>query len=280
MIRVSPKLKQAAFQSYDSSFMTLDDPEAAILESERQYHEKLYSGFAQTHFSRPAVRRFRAHHAARIASKTGLGATTRVLSLGCGIADTELLLAPLAREIVGVDVSAAAIRQARSDARRLGVDNASFYEGTLDELQEPFDVILGIFFLHHLSDGALARLPGKVFQILRPGGRFYSLDPSSSRMSGKFGRLIVPQLMKRYTTENERVLSALHTLARFSEVGFDAKYDFYDFISTPLAGLFPNWPVAFSAARRLDDLLLQIPTVRPLGSNFEIVAIRPVAQRV
>ena len=90
------------------------DPE--ILRRELEYHEKLYSGFAQSHFARPAVRLLRCHMVARILYLTGVGKDSRVLSLGCGIGDTELLLAPYVAEVVGVDLSPAAIRQARADA--------------------------------------------------------------------------------------------------------------------------------------------------------------------
>src|SRR6185295_19082015 len=102
----------------------------SVLDRELAYHEKLYSGFAQTHFAKPAVRALRAHMVGRILAITGAGRRSRVLSLGCGIGDTELLLAPHVAEVVGVDLSPAAIRQARADAQRLGIANARFQEGT------------------------------------------------------------------------------------------------------------------------------------------------------
>src|SRR6204780_4330088 len=113
-----------------------------VLQRELAYHEKLYSGFAQAHFARPAVRALRAHMARRILRMTGAGANSRVLSLGCGIGDTELLLAPHVREIVGADLSPAAIRQARADAQRLGIRNARFEVGS----QAPgrFDAVIAI----------------------------------------------------------------------------------------------------------------------------------------
>ena len=64
------------------------------LQREIDYHEKLYSGFAQSHFAKPAVRALRRHMVQRILKQTGAGKSSRVLSLGCGIGDTELLLAP------------------------------------------------------------------------------------------------------------------------------------------------------------------------------------------
>ena len=66
----------------------------SVRRRELDYHEKLYSGFAQEHFARPAVRALRADIVQRILSVTGADQTSRVLSLGCGIGDTELLLAP------------------------------------------------------------------------------------------------------------------------------------------------------------------------------------------
>ena len=105
-------------------------PDPEVLKRELAYHEKLYSGFAQQHFARPAVRRLRQHMVDRILRLTGAGKNSRVLSLGCGIGDTELLLAPHVKEVVGVDLSPAAIRQARADAERLGIGNARFEEGS------------------------------------------------------------------------------------------------------------------------------------------------------
>ena len=91
---------------------------SGALDRELAYHEKLYSGFAQQHFAKAAVRELRSHMVRRILELTGAGKTSRVLSLGCGIADTELLLAPHVGEVFGIDLSPAAIRQARADASR------------------------------------------------------------------------------------------------------------------------------------------------------------------
>jgi SAM-dependent methyltransferase len=237
---------------------------------ELAYHEKLYSGFAQSHFARPAVRALRAHMARRILNATGAGKDSRVLSLGCGIGDTELLLAPHVREIVGVDLSPAAIRQARSDAERLGTTNAHFEEGSA--CAGPFDIAIAIFFLHHLPAGELEAFPAKLSSLLAHGGAFYSLDPSRERLAGAIGRKLIPGLMKRYQTPDERELDAQSTAALFRRAGFDGCMRIYDFGSSPLAGLFPGWRSGYRLARRLDDLLLRLPALRRRGSNFEIIA--------
>jgi SAM-dependent methyltransferase len=235
---------------------------------ELAYHERLYSGFAQAHFARPAVRALRAHMARRILEATGAGPDSRVLSLGCGIGDTELLLAPRVREIVGVDLSPSAIRQARADAGRLGIRNAHFEEGS--SCAGPFDAIIAIFFLHHLPDAELAALPAKLAQTLSPGGAFYSLDPSRARLSGVVGRKLIPGLMKKYQTPDERELDGESAAAIFRRARFEVRVGMYDFGSSPLAGLFPGWRFGYRMARRLDDALLRIPALRKRGSNFEL----------
>ncbi|HEY2018793.1 MAG TPA: methyltransferase domain-containing protein, partial [Bryobacteraceae bacterium] len=210
-----------------------------VLRRELEYHERLYSGFAQSHFARPAVRALRRHMAQRILGITGAGPGSRVLSLGCGIGDTELLLAPHVRELVGVDLSPAAVRQARADAAKLGIANVRFEEGST--AAGSFDAIVAIFFLHHLPDDALAELPRTLAGMLAPGGVFYSLDPSCRRLSGALGRKLIPGLMKRYQTPDERELEPEATAGLFRSAGFDARIEMYDFVSSPLAGLFPGW---------------------------------------
>jgi SAM-dependent methyltransferase len=247
----------------------MPDPRAEVFERELEYHEKLYGGFAQRHFARPAVRALREHMVRRILRISGAGRGSRVLSLGCGIGDTELLMAPHVAEVVGLDLSPSAIRQARADAGRLGIANARFEEGS--RAQGRFDLVFAVFFLHHLPDAELAELPEQLRELLAPGGVFYSLDPSRRRLSGVVGRLLIPGLMKRYQTPDERELDPRATAALFRRAGFDARVGIYDFGSSPLAGLLPGWRAGYRAARAADDLILKMPGLRDLGSNFEIV---------
>jgi SAM-dependent methyltransferase len=240
------------------------------LQRELEYHEKLYSGFAQSHFARPAVRALRRHMVDRILRATGAGPESRVLSLGCGIGDTELLLAPRVAEVLGIDLSPAAIRQARADAAKLAIGNIRFEEGT--GAAGRFDVVMAVFFLHHLPDDELAKLPARVHSLLVPGGVFYSLDPSSRRLSGAIGRRLFPRLMMRYQTPDERELEPEATAALFRNAGFDTRFDVYDFGSSPLAGLLPGWRWGYRAARALDDRILRLSALRRMGSNFEVIA--------
>jgi SAM-dependent methyltransferase len=256
------------------------------LARELAHHEALYSGFAQQHFAKPAVRELRRHMVWRILKATGAGRESRVLSLGCGIGDTELLLAPHVASVTGVDVSPAAIRQARADARLAGLTNLEFVESSADDAgfktaglnASCFDAIIGIFFLHHLPDAELEKLTRSVGTWLKPGGVFYGLDPSRHRLSGALGRLFLPRLMRRYQTPDEHELRPSEIVHHFSEAGLEARFRYYDFCSTPLAGLFSSWRWGYRLTRSLDEILIRTPFLRALSSNFEVVARRPLSR--
>jgi SAM-dependent methyltransferase len=220
---------------------------------------------------------FRRHLVARIVRACALTPASRVLSIGCGLGDTELLLAPRVGHLTGIDIADAGIAQARAAAAQLGIQNALFDVQLLENLPpEPvFDAILAIFFLHHLPDPVLDATPARLLRLLKPGGRLYALDPSIDRLSGKVGRLLFPRLMAKYQTEDERELALPRVAQLFQNAGFQVQGGYYDFGSTPLAGLLPGFAPGYRLARFADDLLLRLPPLRKMGSNFEITAIRP-----
>lgn len=251
---------------------------AAVLGREREYHERLYSGEAQRRFAQPAVRAFRAHLCSHILRVTGVGSDARVLSAGCGIGDMEITLAPQVRELVGVDLSPAGICEARASAARAGLKNVRFVEGTLESPDLPpegFDLAIAIFFLHHLPDPVLADMPRQILRLLAPGGWLYALDPSRLRLSGAMGSLLIPWIMKKHQSPDERELGSGRVAAIFQSAGLPCNAGFYDFLSTPMAGLFPGWRAGYRAARCVDELLIRAPLLRRLSSNFEIVARKP-----
>ncbi len=230
------------------------------------------------------------HMVRRILAATGAGSNSRILSLGCGIGDTELLLAPHVGSITGIDLSPAAIRQARQDAARAGAKNVQFLEAAVEASAKDgaladgsFDAVIGIFFLHHLpsdeKDAELKIMAQRILAWLKPGGVFYGLDPSHYRLSGAIGSLLIPRLMRRYQTPDEHALKPSETCAAFTAAGFEARYLYYDFGSTPLAGLFPSSRFIFRASRSIDEILIRLPLLRAVSSNFEIVAHKPQARR-
>jgi cyclopropane fatty-acyl-phospholipid synthase-like methyltransferase len=242
--------------------------------SELEHHEELYSGFAQEHFSKPGVRAFRRHLVRRMQRRLGIGKHSRVLSLGCGIGDTELLLAPNCREVVGIDLSPKGIAEAKRQAQSAGISNAFFAVRSWESVEAlgSFDYVIAIFFLHHLTPQQIRVLAGKMKSVLNPGGNFYALDPSRYRLSGLIGSLVIPHLMRRYQTEGEAPLRSGDVTDAFRQQGFRVRRHWYDFGSTPIAGLFPSSEAAYAVARTVDNLLIRIPGINLLSSNFEVVA--------
>jgi len=250
--------------------------QATVSGRELNYYERFYSGEAQRHFAKPAVVAFRRHLVRRILAAARLGPTSRVLSIGCGVGDTELLLAPHIGEITGVDLSPRAIEQANRDANMHGIHNARFHVAAWQDFAADgprFDVVLAIFFLHHLDARDLEEAPAQLRSLLAPGGRVYALDPSAKRLSGAVGRLIVPKLMAKYQTEDERPLNPAALAEIFTRGGFNTKTSWYDFVSTPMAGLFPSVPLLYRAGRIADEGLTRMPLLCALSSNFELLAI-------
>ncbi len=247
------------------------DPDA-VIRRELAYHDDIYSGSAQEHFAKPGTRALRARMVSRMRTVLALGPSSRVLSLGCGIGDTELRLAPFVGEVVGIDLSPRGIDQARADAERLGIRNARFEVGSIDADLGRFDAVVAVFLLHHLPDEHLATLADHVAGALQPRGCFYSLDPNRRRASGWVGRKVVPGKMEQYQTEDERELDPAAVAALFPPPRWDTRVEWFDFGSTPVAGLVPSraWP--YHAAVGVDAVLRRVPGLRLLGSNFEVVA--------
>ena len=248
---------------------------AASLERERDYYEELYSGFAQQHFARRGVVAFREHLVRRIVSVTGANKASRVLSVGSGTGDTELLLAPRVGSITGIDISPRGVEHALKAAAAGGVKNASFLLADLEGApfeRGSFDVIMAVFFLHHLPDQVEESLPRRLHELLKPGGVLYALDPSRYRLSGALGKLLFPSLMRKYQTPGEQPLQPSATWRAFERAGFEVRGSYYDFASTPLAGLLPGWRTGYVCARVLDEVLVRLPVVKRFSSNFEIVA--------
>jgi SAM-dependent methyltransferase len=246
----------------------------AVLHRELDYYENLYSTYGPGMFAQPGVVLFRRYLARRILEATGAAAGSRVLSIGC---DTELLLAPHVAHVTGVDLSPAAIAEARRAAAAGSVTNVQFVAGSWQTSAPegaPFDAVVAIFFLHHLPDRDLDAFPIQLMRLLRPGGVFYALDPSARRLSGFLGQLLVPKLMEKYQTEDERQLLPHSTAAPFRAAGFSTTTRWFDFTSTPLAGLFPSWGAGYRLARGLDEALTRVPLLRELSSNFELIARR------
>ncbi len=126
----------------------------------------------------------------------------RALDVGTGTGALALALAPLVREVVGVDREPALLEKARERAPA----NATFVEGDATALPFPdgaFDLVATVRTLHHIHRPELA--VAELVRVTRPQGRVLvvdqlaPLDPLAALELDRFERTRAP--------DHERLLS-------------------------------------------------------------------------
>lgn len=120
----------------------------------------------------------------------------RALDLGCGTSTTSIYLARRGWEVVGVDFSILAIRQARRRARQAGVTVRSYRADVTDLhfLPAPFDFVLDVGCLHGLPPEGREHYTAEVRRLTRPGS-LYMLYAFLSRPERRRG--ISPEEVQR-----------------------------------------------------------------------------------
>jgi SAM-dependent methyltransferase len=131
----------------------------------------------------------------------------RALDLGCGTGTNSLYLARHGWGVVGVDLAATAVRQARHKAKEAGLA-VDFYTADvtrLDFLEPPFDFALDIGCFHALDDQGWVRYRDQLLRLLRPGARFmlYAFGPRAGRFMGMG---VTPDQVRRLFEPDFRLL--------------------------------------------------------------------------
>jgi 2-polyprenyl-3-methyl-5-hydroxy-6-metoxy-1,4-benzoquinol methylase len=173
----------------------------------------------------------------------------RVLSLGCGDGQFELMLAPYADRILGLDLSPEGIAVARRAAQDAGVSNVEFRCCPLEDLEwsETYDAVICLAILHHVPDSDIPALLGRVRDHLKPDGLFYSQDPNVRAFLRKVGRVVMGRSYDSFHTPDERELDPYALREQVIQAGFrDVHIGYIDVTLMP--GLFilakgPPWPM-------------------------------------
>jgi hypothetical protein len=128
-------------------------------------------------------------------------------------------------------------------------------------------------FLHHLDDGAIRATLRAARAALRPGGVFYSSDPSSRRLVGLF-RGLVRRTYEHYHSPDERELDVHVLQEHAARAGFTrVNVQYSDYFLGPLAWLAPGAPDWLAAPlEALDNLALAVPLARRYASSFSLCA--------
>jgi ubiquinone/menaquinone biosynthesis C-methylase UbiE len=118
----------------------------------------------------------------------------RAIDLGCGSGQLTLRLAPHVESIVAVDISQKMIDLLTDHAREASIGNLEGVASPIERLTFPdgsFDLVVTNYALHHLRDRDKAALVARVYQWLRPGGRFVIGDMMFGRGGAQRDRVII-----------------------------------------------------------------------------------------
>lgn len=251
-------------------------PLPGLLRGVEDAERKFFAGYYAEQRYNPVGWRLRLERDARIVRAAAPGGRLgRVLSVGCGDGQLELMLAPDAETVLGIDISPEAIEVARSAQARAGTSHVGFRCVPLADLEltEQFDTVVCVAFLHHVPAAGLAPFLTFVASHLRPGGLLYTQDPSVHGLLRHVGRVVLGRRYDTYHSPDERELDPGEVVTALRAAGFSTialRYIDATLIPTLYAARRAPAPL-FHACAALDRLWCASPLAR-WASGFCVVA--------
>jgi ubiquinone/menaquinone biosynthesis C-methylase UbiE len=135
----------------------------------------------------------------------------RLLDVGCGPGRMTLMLAPLVKEAVGIDLTPQMLDQARAAQATQGITNVRWQQG--DALPLPFDdgafsIVITQATLHHFADPAAVL--AEMARVCAPGGRILvndmTFDPTKAKAFDHMERLRDPSHLRVLSSDELRGL--------------------------------------------------------------------------
>ena len=127
-----------------------------------------------------------------------------VLDVACGAGHASESIAPLVRQVVGLDITPALLQLGTQRLRDAGIDNVLLQEGNATRMpfaDESFDIVFCRAALHHFDDPK--QVIAEMVRVCRAGGRLVLMDliAPSSEIRDQFDdvhRLIDPSHVRAY----------------------------------------------------------------------------------
>ena len=150
---------------------------------------------------------------------------TRVLDVGCGGGIDSVFLAQCGFKVIGVDISAAALRIAekRAEQAHVKVDwrRGNVLELSIDDGSVDFVTDRGLF--HLIDDADRSRYASELFRVLKNGGRVMVRGASAESASNRFNP-ITEEAIDKYFSASRFKRGPVLPIALFSVEGaLDAK---------------------------------------------------------
>jgi SAM-dependent methyltransferase len=250
------------------------------IDVERAHEEAWYRrALDERFFEREGFRRLVQWNLSHLCRCVPMSRATRVLSLGAGLGDYELALAPRVGSILGIDLSETAVAEATRRARLAGAPNAEFRCAAIEELDVApgsVDVIYALGVLHHVPERPARRaIIEQAYRWIAPGGWLYVRDPNRRGLPRRLGYGL---LRAKYDihSPNEDHLDPAEIAADVAAAGFrHLRVDYTDVLMGPLPWVTRSGSAAlWNAVRTFDRMWLGTPGLRRLASQFAIIARR------
>jgi SAM-dependent methyltransferase len=200
----------------------------------------------------------------------------RLLEYGCGATAMGSLVADQASEIVGIDISDVAVREATAHAAEAGL-NAKYFVMDAESLTFPdqsFDLICSTAVLHHLD---LRKGFGEIARVLRPGGSAVFMEPLGHNPVINLYRWWTPAM--RTPDEHPLLMRDLKLAREY----FDRVETRFFVLSSLAAMIVRGTPVfrpVLHSLERLDQLLFKaLPPIRRYAWQVVIILGRPKGRR-
>ena len=147
-----------------------------------------------------------------------------ILEFGCGTGGTAIIHAPHVKQIRAIDISSEMIKIAQGKADAEDINNITFEQLTIEELEAEdctYDAVLGLSILHLLEDKKSAI--AKVYQMLKPGGIFVT---STTCMGDAYSwfKFIAPIGKALGFFPVVKIFTAQHLIESLTDAGFAIDY--------------------------------------------------------
>lgn len=230
------------------------------VQREREWHDHRFSG----EDSRVGAEKYYAGTGSSERAYRALiaGEGRRVLEYGCGVGSSALELAQR-DEVVGIDVSAVAVAQARAEASSRGVTRAAFAQMDAERTSFAsgvFDLVAGKGILHHLD---LERAFQEIARVLAPGGRAVFREPLGSNPLISLYRRLTPSM--RTADEHPLAWSDFDLARRWFERVDVSVFHCLSIAATPVRSV-PGGARLSDALDRFDSWMFRrVPATRKLA---------------
>lgn len=237
-----------------------------------------FAGYYEGHRQNPAGRCLRLRRELRsLLRRSVSGRLGKVLSLCCGDGQFELMMAPHATRVVGLDISPESIAAAKRAAKVSGVLNVEFRCLPLEHLEwsEIYDTVVILQALHHVPPSDVSELLRCIHDHLTPGGLFYSQEPNRKGVLRTVGRVVLGQHYGHYHTPDELELDPAELAGCLKHVGFkNIHVGSIDLTLNPGLFILAKWPALLMYPMLWADWLWCHSPLAPWGSGFYVSANR------